>query len=152
MQLKIQKRLAGQILKTSKKNIALDINRLEDIKGAITKSDLRSLIKEGAITSRQTRGISSYRTRKLQKQKSKGRRRGQGSVKSGTAARLSKKINWMNHIRLQRSFLQNLRDKDALDRHSYRDLYLRSKGGFFRSKRHLKMYIEEHGLIKNEKP
>ena len=46
MQLKIQKRLAAQILKTSKNNIQLDSSRLEEIKEAITKADIKSLIKE----------------------------------------------------------------------------------------------------------
>lgn len=151
MQLKMQKRLAAQILKTSKKNIWLDENRLEEIKGAITKADLRSLIKDHAIIRKNVMGQSSYRTKKIKLQKSKGRRRGPGSIKSGSNARLKKKRNWINHIRLQRGLLQKLRDKNVLNRHSYRSLYMKSKGGFFRSRRHLKMYMEEHGLIKNEK-
>ena len=40
MQLKIQKRLAAQILKTSGKKIRRDSDRLEGIKEAITKADI----------------------------------------------------------------------------------------------------------------
>jgi len=151
MQLKIQKRLAAQILKASKNDIWLDSSRLEEIKEGITKADIKSLIKDKAIKSKKKRGISRSRARKVKIQKLKGRRRGFGSKKGGKHARLSKKRSWINHIRIQRSFLQNLRDKEVIDKSSYRSLYLKSKGGFFRSKRHIKLYMQEHGLGTNEK-
>jgi len=81
MKLKIQKRLAARILKSSKSNIWLDSNRLDEIKDAITKADVKSLIKDKAIKAKKIRGISGYRTRKIQLQKSKGRKRGPGSKK-----------------------------------------------------------------------
>ena len=121
MKFKIQKRLSARVLKSSKKKIWFDSNRLEEIKEAITKADIRSLIKDKAIKAKKTRGISRYRTRRVQEQKSKGR------------------------------FLKNLRDKNVIDKSSYRSLYMKSKGNFFRSKRHLKMYLDEQGIIKNEK-
>ena len=148
MQLKIQKRLAAQILKSSQNDIWLDSTRLDEIKDAITKADLKSLIKDKAIKSKKKRGISRYRIRKIQIQKSKGRRRGFGSIKGGKHARLSKKRSWINHVRIQRVFLQNLRDKGAINKSSYRSLYMKSKGGFFRSKRHIKLYMQEHGIGK----
>ena len=148
MQIKIQKRLAAQILKSSENDIWLDSNRLDEIKEAITKADIKSLIKDKAIKARKIRGISRYRVRKRKKQKSKGRRSGFGSIKGRKGARLSQKKGWINHIRVQRVFLQNLRDKDVIDKSSYRSLYMKSKGGFFRSKRHIKVYMQEHGIIK----
>lgn len=148
MQLKIQKRLAAQILKSSENDIWLDSNRLDEIKEAITKADIKSLIKDKAIKAKKIRGISRYRARKRNLQKSKGRRRGPGSLKGSKGARLSKKRGWINHIRVQRVFLQNLRDKGVIDKSSYRPLYMKSKGGFFRSKRHIKIYMQEHGIIK----
>ncbi|MBU4086969.1 MAG: 50S ribosomal protein L19e [Nanoarchaeota archaeon] len=148
MQLKIQKRLAAQILKSSENNIWLDSNRLDEIKEAITKADIKSLIKDNAIKSRKIRGISRGRARKRNIQKSKGRRRGSGSLKGGKHSRLTQKEGWINHIRVQRAFLQNLRDKGVIDKSSYRDLYMKSKGGFFRSKRHIKIYMQEHKVGK----
>jgi len=47
--------------------------------------------------------------------------------------------------------LKDLRDKDLVTKKDYHELYLKSKGGFFRSKRHIKLYLEEHRLIKREK-
>ena len=148
MQIKIQKRLAAQILKSSKNDIWLDSNRLDEIKDAITKADIKSLIKDKAIKSKKIRGISRYRTRKRKEQKRKGRRSGSGSIKGGMHARLSQKKRWMYHIRVQRAFLQNLRDKNIIDKSSYRLLYMKSKGGFFRSRRHIKLYMQEHGIGK----
>jgi len=150
MQLKIQKRLAAQILKSSKNDIWLDSNRLDEIKEAITKADLKSLIKDKAIKNKKIRSISRYRIRKRKLQKIKGRRSGFGSIKGSKHARLSKKRSWINHIRIQRRFLQNLRNNEVIFKSSYRSLYMKSKGGFFRSKRHIKLFIQEHG-IENEK-
>ena len=148
MQLKIQKRLAAQILKTSGKKIRLDSNRLEEIKEAITKADIKSLIKDNAITEKRTRGISGYRINKKRLQKSKGRRSGFGSIKGSKGARRGKKRAWMMGIRAQREFLKSLKDKKIIPLGEYRSLYMKSKGGFFRSKRHIKVYMKERGIIK----
>ena len=148
MQIKIQKRLAAQLLKASKNDIWLDSGRLDEIKEAITKSDIKSLIKDKAIKSKKRVGISRHRARKRDVQKRKGRRSGPGSKKGGKYARLSKKNSWINRIRIQRSFLQNLRNKEVIDKSSYRSLYMKCKGGFFRSKRHIKVYMHEHGIGK----
>ena len=69
MQLKIQKKLAAQVLKASKNDIWLDPDRLDEIKESITKVDIKSLIKDKAIKSKKTRGISRYRARKRKIQK-----------------------------------------------------------------------------------
>ncbi len=148
MIVKIQKRLAARVLKCSESNVWLDPSRLEEIKEAITKADIKSLVKDKAIIAKKRIGTSKYRTRKNKLQKSRGRRRGPGSRKSGVNARISKKSRWANHIRTQRSFLQNLRYKDVIEKSGYRLLYMKSKGGFFRSKRHLKIYMEENSFIK----
>ena len=42
---------------------------------------------------------------------------------------------------------KRLKDKGLLDNKNYKELYLKAKGGFFRSERHLKTYINERGLI-----
>ena len=114
MQLKIQKRLAAQILKTSGKKIRLDSDRLEDIKEAITKADIKSLIKDKAITEKKERGISGYRINKKRLQKSKGRRIGFGSIKGSKGARRGKKRVWIMGIRAQREFLKSLKDKKII--------------------------------------
>ena len=146
MELKIQKRLAGQILNCSKNRVILDTDRLEDIKEAITKADIKSLINDGAIKRKRVMGIAKFRARKRKTQRSKGRQKGFGRRKGKRTARLPRKEAWMVRIRLQRSFLKELREKALIDNNAYRDIYMKSKGGFFRSKRHIKIYIDEHNL------
>ena len=148
MKSKIQKKLASKVLGRSPKKVRLNPARLEDIKEAITRADVRGLIKDSAIEVLQDKGVSRARARQVHDQKAKGRRKGQGSRKGHANARLSFKKKWMNKVRLQRKLLKNLKESDKLSQESYKDLYRKSKGGFFRSKRHLMLYITEHKLMK----
>jgi large subunit ribosomal protein L19e len=148
MELKVQKKLAAAVLKCSKSRIKFDPERLDEIKEAITKVDIKSLIKDNAISRKPVNNTSRFRARKKIVQKRKGRQKGAGSRKGKVTARLPKKRRWINRIRIQREFLKYLRDKEFIDKKVCRDLYLKCKGGFFRSKRHLKLYIDEHGLGK----
>ena len=144
MDLKVQKRLAAQILECSPKRVVFDNDRLEDIKQAITKRDLRLLIGDGAISEHAMAVTSRFRARKLKVQKSKGRRKGPGSRKGSFNTHFKSKLVWMNNIRVQRAFLSLLVSKNIITRKAYRELYLKSKGGYFRSKRHIKLFLKEH--------
>lgn len=150
MNLPVQKRLASEILNVSKKKIWIDPSRLDEAKEAITKIDVKKLICEGIVREKPSKNTSRGRARKIKIQKSKGRRKGSGSRKGKNTARLPKKKAWMNTIRVQRKFLKELKDKKIIVDKAYRDLYIKSKGGFFRSKRHIKLYIEEHKLVKQK--
>ena len=148
MKLKLQKRLAATILKCGQKKVKLDTERLEDIKEAITKADIRSLISEGVVKKKPVQNASRVRARKIKIQKSKGRRKGPGKRKGKKTARLPKKTAWIGKMRTQRGFLKELKEKKIVTGLIYRQLYRKSKGGFFRSKRHIKLYVEEHNLTK----
>lgn len=146
MKLAVQKRLAATLFKCSQKRVWFDEDRLSDIKEAITKQDIKGLIVEGVIRLKPETSISKGRARKIKTQKAKGLQKGKGSRKGGLKARTPKKKAWMSKIRVQRRFLKELRDKGHIPRNTYQNLYLKSKGGFFRSKRHIKLYIDEHDL------
>ncbi len=148
MKAKIQKKLARALSGKSTKKIKLVPERLEDIKEAITRSDVRSLIKDRAILIERKRGSSKGRIRKDKEQRNRGRKRGQGSRKGKAGARIKSKTKWVNKIRLQRKFLADLKQRKKVGKETYKDLYRKSKGGFFRSKKHIKIYITEHKLIK----
>ncbi|MBI2133257.1 50S ribosomal protein L19e [Candidatus Woesearchaeota archaeon] len=143
----IQKRLASQLLKCSPKRIKFDESKLADIKEAITNADIKGLISSRAITRVPARGISRSRIRRNAAQLRKGRRKGKGSRRSNKTARLNPKRDWMNRIRLQRRFIQELREKGLITKQTYNNLYKKSKGGFFRNKRHIKLYVNEQKLI-----
>lgn len=147
MKLPVQKRLAASLFKCSEKRVWFDEDRLDDIKEAITKQDIKALISEGVIRLKPVKSISRGRARKIKTQKSKGLRKGHGSRKGGAGARLTKKDRWMAKVRVQRAFLRLLKEKGQLTQSVYRNLYSKSKGGFFRSKRHIKIYAEEHNLF-----
>ena len=145
-----KKSLAARILKTSPKKIKFAVDALEEIKKAITKSDLRGLIAVKKITRRPSNEQSRVRARKLADQKKKGRRKGHGSRKGSKYSKVSRKEQWMAKVRVQRQFLKELREKKLLTPHNYRNLYAKSKGGYFRNKRHIKLYITEHHLIEKK--
>lgn len=146
----LQKRLAAKLLKCSPKRIVFDISKAPEIKEAITKFDIRGLIKKKIITKKQIKGTSKVRARKTKIQKRKGKRRGVGSRKGKASARAKPKRVWINTVRAQRKFLKNLKSKGLITSINFRKLYAKSKGGFFRSVSHLKLFINEQGLIKKK--
>jgi len=149
--MKTQKKIAAKILKCSPKRVKLDPARREEIKEAITKHDVKLLIGKKAIKGKQKKGVSRVRANKILKQKRKGQKKGHGSRKGTINARAKTKRTWINKIRKQRTLLKSLYDNKKIDAKMYRELYRKSKGNFFRSARHIKVYLEEHGILKNEK-
>lgn len=134
-------------MKCSPHRVRFDTERLGDIKEAITKADIKTLIQEGAITKKPVQGISRASIRMDADQRRKGRRKGAGSRKGKKTSRLRPKTSWINRIRLQREFLLSARDNGLITKEAFRDLYMKAKGGFFRNKRHLKLYVNEQKLI-----
>ncbi len=143
-----RKRLAAKILKISPSKVVFSSDALGEIKEAITRSDLRGLIAVGKVSVKKTARQSRSGARKISAQKAKGRQKGRGSKKGKATSIVSRKEKWMCKIRVQRRFLKLLREKEVLSPSDYRVLYMKSKGGFFRNKRHIKLYIEENKLAK----
>ncbi|MBR9682976.1 50S ribosomal protein L19e [Candidatus Woesearchaeota archaeon] len=143
-----KKLLAAKILKVSPKKIKFKAEALEDIGKAITRSDIRGLIAVKDITQSKKPHHSRVRARKIATQKKKGLRKGHGSRKGKKHSKISKKEKWMVKIRAQRKLLKQLRERDLIAPKNYRLVYAKSKGGFFRNRRHLNLYLDEHNLIK----
>lgn len=150
MNLKSQKRIAANLLKVGVNRVKFDETKLKEIKEALTKEDIRGLIKEKTITAKPKKGISSFRSKKLKTQKRKGRRKGKGSRKGRRTARLSRKRAWISKVRTQRKFIKSLKEKKLIIPKTHRDLLKKIKGDFFRSIRHIKLYLEEHELFKKK--
>ncbi len=149
MRLKNQKRIAASVLKIGSKKVKFDPERLADIKEGITRADIRNLIIGKAIKAEHRRGISRSRARKIIIQKRKGRKSGKGSKSGPHSSRLNRKDRWVAHVRLQREFIKNLRDKKLITTKVYGMIYKKIKGGFFRSRGHLKLYLTENKLFEN---
>ncbi|AIJ06231.1 50S ribosomal protein L19e [Methanocaldococcus bathoardescens] len=148
MNVSVQRRMAAEILKCGIERVWIDPTQLERVKMAMSKDDIRALIKEGVIKKKQKKGISSARVKKLKEQRRKGRRRGPGSRRGAARARTPQKEKWMATIRALRKTLKQLRDSGKIDRKVYRKLYRMAKGGAFRSRSHLFLYMKEHDLLK----
>ena len=112
----------------------------EDVKKAITTADIKKLISKGYIKKRQEKIKRPKEPRK--------RRKGPGRRKGAKGARLTKKRRWINTIRPLRRMLKELRDKGMIERSTYRKVYRLIKSGSFRSRAHLKLYLQQHGLLK----
>ncbi len=145
--MKLQKRLASQIMDCSPYRVVFDQDRLGEIKEAITKFDVRRLINKGIISREPERGISGFRSRKRQAQKRRSRRVGQGSRKGSANARADDKLQWMRRIRTQRDLLRRMRDHDLITQQTFNEMYMKAKGGFFRSTRHIKLFLQEQELF-----
>ncbi|MBI4447350.1 50S ribosomal protein L19e [Candidatus Woesearchaeota archaeon] len=143
----LQKRLSSQIMKVGKTRVWFDPDRLSEIKEAITKADVRRLINDLAIQSKPQIGNSRFRIRKKIVQKSKGRQKGAGSRRGKKTSRMPKKLAWINRVRSQRLFLKELKEKNLISKSTFRTIYSKVKGGFFRSKRHIKVYLTDSGLF-----
>lgn len=153
MKLGTKKKLAAKVLNVGVNRVVFDSERLPDIKEAITKMDIKGLIKGGAIKAKPVKGASKSRFRKRLVQKRKGRRQGKGSRKGKQGSRLKSKVTWMNKIRLQRKYLKMMKEKELISSEDFRMIYNKASGGFFRSRRHMKLYLQENKLIKeNGKP
>ena len=57
----------------------------------------------------------------------------------------------MNKVRGQRNALRELRAAGRIDKATFRNIYRKSKAGFFRSRSHMISYMEREGILKAEK-
>lgn len=142
MNLTTQKRLAAEILKCGVSRVR--VKEAKEVEEALTREDIRALVSKGLVWKIQKKGTSRGKARIILRQKKRGRRRGPGSKRGH---RGGKKQDWMKLIRAQRKLLVQLRDSKALGSRDYRSLYSRSKGGMFRSKKHLLSYAKEHDML-----
>jgi len=148
--MELQKRLASRVFRCGPKRVRFDPEKLSEIKEAITTFDVSRLINKGIIRKEQAKGVSRARAKKRAKQKSKGRRSGHGSRKGKANARLNKKTHWINSVRTQRELIKKLRANNIIERTDFRTLYTKVKGGFFRSTKHIKIYIQEQEMIRKK--
>ena len=143
MSLKLQRRLASDILKAGESRIWIDPESLEEVSKAITRADIKGLIVRNVIQAKPKQGVSRGRAKALHEQRLKGRRRGQGKRRGTAKARLPRKTEWMNRIRPLRRLLKHLKSSGTITNQEHRRLYNLAKGNFFRSFNHLKSYVEK---------
>ncbi len=137
-----QKKLAAKILKVGASRVWLDPSKTKDIKNAITRMDVKKLIQKNAIKSLPEK--IKLRTG-IKKRK---RRKGIGSRKGSKYSIWTKKQRWIHTVRPLRKMLKELKSSDQIENATYKKMRSMVKGGMFRSKHHLKIYLEQHTLLK----
>jgi large subunit ribosomal protein L19e len=138
--------MAAEILKVGENRVWIDPDRADDVELAISREEIRRLIRDRAIKKMPEKGISRARARLIHDKKVEGKRKGQGSRGGAEGARTPTKEAWMKRVRAQRKKLRELRDNHSITEANYRQLYIMAKSGSFRSVADLDRYMEAHGL------
>lgn len=141
-----QKKIAADLMKCGVSRVRImDTKSMEE---AITREDIRRMIKNGGIIKLQKIGTSKANVKVNQKQKKLGRRKARGSRKGKKGARTPAKGSWIRTVRPIRKLLKQLKDEERIEQKHYRELYLKIKGGIFRNKKHLLLYLKEKEILK----
>jgi large subunit ribosomal protein L19e len=135
------KRLAGDIMGVGTNRVRINPDGFKEADKAMTRGDVRDLIKKGIVTKIAKKG-------RLTNDKKK--KRGAGSRKGARNARRGDKETWMMKVRAQRKSLIMLLADGALPKENKREIYNKVKSGMFKSKRAMLAYLKEAKMVKQE--
>jgi large subunit ribosomal protein L19e len=141
-----QRRLASQIMKVGKNRVWIDPQRIEDVESAITRQEVRKLVREKVIAAAPEKGVSRGRAKVIQAKKRKGRRKGKGSRSGTPRAIVTKKEVWMIKIRSLRKKLRELKADRTITDSNYRKLYMVAGSGRFESIADMGRYARAHDM------
>ena len=138
----LQKRLASRIWKVGETRVWLDPKQKKDIEAAITAADVRKIMQKGYI-----KKLPDV----VRMPKEKGRRkRNQGGRSGRKYSIVRSKRKWISTVRPLRRMLKELKESKQIDNENFKHLYKLVKGGTFRSRSHLRIYLDQHGLAKKK--
>ena len=132
MNLSKKKELAARTLKIGKERIVLVESRLEEIKEAITKEDIRHLHKEKAIIIKNKKGRKKVKTRK--------RKKSVGNIRKKVKTR---KKDYVTLTRKLRAYVKELKNQGRLSGEEVKDIRKKIRNKNFKSKANLREYIGE---------
>ena len=130
MNLKNKKELARRTLDAGKGRIVFVQSRLEDIKEALTKQDIRDLKDDGAIVIKEAKGRKKVIKRKT--------RKGPGKVRKKVNTR---KQDYAIMTRKLRKYVAEMKKQGRLSPEEIKDIRNKIRNKSFRSKAHLKQHI-----------
>ncbi len=127
MNLKKKKNLVAKTLKVGRNRIVFVKERLDEVKEAITKQDIKQRHQEGAIA------IKSIKGRK--KVEGRRRKRGIGKIKKKINTR---KKDYVIMTRKLREYIKELKKQGKISAEEVKDIRKKIRNKFYRSKSHLK--------------
>lgn len=133
MKLDKKKNLAAKVFGVGRGRIIFVEPRLEEIKEAITKEDIRGLKADGAILIKEVRG------KKLRGKKKKIKKT-PGNIKKNVKNR---KKNYIALTRKLRSHVSMLKGKNLLSKEQALDIRKKIRNKYFKSKSQLKEHVIE---------
>ena len=130
MNLRAKKQLAAKTFGVGKSRILFVNERMEEIKEAITKQDIRDLYKDGAIKIKEIKGRKTI--------KNKNKRRSPGNIRKNVNKR---KRNYVIMTRKLRKHIKDLKNRGQIDTKKIKELRKKIRNKAFRSKAHMKEQI-----------
>jgi len=150
MSIELTKRIAADLLERGVSSIKISDKGLAEAKKAITREDVRKLIKDGLIYAEAQKKNTSIYGKELKVKRAKGRRRGTGSKKGTRNARGG--TPYQKRIRALRRLLLELKKDKTIDNEKFKIFYRLAKGGTFQNKASMLNHIRESGInIDDEK-
>lgn len=135
MDLSKKKELASRALGIGKGRIVFIDSKKDEIKEAITKQDIRELVKNGAIIIRESKGRrKEERTSSRLKRKTPGKIRLKVNVRKREYIQLTRKL---------RKYVSSLKVDGKIDNETFKELRKKIRNKEFKSKTGLKYFIEE---------
>ncbi len=148
MSVKLTRRVASDIMKRGETSIRIKPSAMDDAKKAITREDVKDLIKKGSIYAIVEKHNASKYGKELKKKRAEGRKRGPGRKKGTKKARGT--ASHMKRMRSQRRILAALKTDNTIDNEQYKTFYALVKGGTFQTKATLLNYIRSKGVGIND--
>lgn len=142
MSMKFTRRAAAELLHRGQNAIRIKQTSTEEAKKAITKDDVRRLIKEGAVYAQKDRADARKRVASDYRRRGTGSKRGTRKVREGNI--------WERKIRAQRRLLQRLKHMGKLDTKTFNRYYGLSKGNMFPDKRSMLLHLSDEGIKVSE--
>ena len=145
------RRIASEILSVGQSKVRFKPDASGKIEEALTREDVRTLIKDRSIYAIAPRGVSRIRGRAKRSQMRKGRRFGSGSRKGTFGTRVGQKEHWIAKVRAQRKYLRMLVQGKKLPPGSSRKIYKMIKGNAFKGAKVMETYLKDNKFLTEKK-
>ncbi len=148
MSIRFAKRAGAYVLDRGESAVRIRPDALQDAAKALTKEDIRRLVKEGKIYAIKEKHNKSSRSKKLRVARSEGRSRGPGRRRGTRHARTGRL--WEKKIRSQRRLLKELKSMKKINTTVFHDYYRHIKGNQYANKAQMLLHMREQGIQVSE--